>query len=166
MFQNQVYINPAQAVPGDFASTNPMVFKLSGAGKCVADANGVTVGRFAVLNTDGTVTSVPGAAPSSTSRIGFVNRENNAQITTFLAESGYTIQPGQPVSLFATGDFWVKADAITGTPSRGAVVVWDTTTGNINIGGATSATVLDTGYKLVSESATAGATVIISNTGA
>lgn len=166
MFQNQVYITPAQAVPGDFASSNPMIYKLSSTGKMVADASGVTVGHFAVLNADGTVTSVPGAAPSSTTRIGFVHREMNAQITTFLAESGNTIQPGQPVAMFGTGDFFVNADAITGTPSRGAAIVWDTTTGLINVGGATSATVLDTGYKLISEAATVGATVIISNTGA
>lgn len=166
MFQNQVYITPAQAVPGDFASSNPMVYKLSSTGKMVADSSGVTVGHFAVLNADGTVTSVPGAAPSSTTRIGFVHREKNAQITTFLAESGNTIQPGQPVALFGTGDWFVNADAITGTPSRGAAIVWDTTTGLINVGGATSSTVLDTGYKLISESATVGATVQISNTGA
>lgn len=166
MFQNQVYITPAQAVPGDFASSNPMIYKLSSTGKMVADASGVTVGHFAVLNADGTVTSVPGAAPSSTTRIGFVHREMNAQITTFLAESGNTIQPGQPVAMFGTGDFFVNADAVTGTPSRGAAIVWDTTTGLINVGGATSATVLDTGYKLISEAATVGATVIISNTGA
>jgi hypothetical protein len=166
MFQNQVYINPAQAVPGDFASTNPMVFKLSGAGKSVADSSGVKVGQFAVLNTDGTVTTVPGAAPSVLTRIGFVNRVNNAQITTFLAESGYTIQPGQPVSLFGTGDWFVKADAISGSPTRGAVILWDTTTGLISVGGTATATLIDTGYKLVSESASVGQTVIISNTGA
>jgi hypothetical protein len=166
MFQNQVYINPAQAVPGDFASTNPMVFKLSGAGKCVADASGVSVGRFAVLNTDGTVTSIPGVTPAPIQRLGFVNRVNNAQIVTYLAESGYTIQPGQPVSLFGTGDWFVKADAITGSPTRGALIAWDFTTGLINIGATIAGNLIDTGYTLVSESATVGATVIISNTGA
>ena len=166
MFQNQVYINPAQAVPGDFASSNPMIYKLSSTGKMVADSSGVKVGQFCVLNADGTCTSVPGAAPDSTSRIGFVHREWNAQIVTFLAESGYTIQPGQPVAAFGKGDWFVRADAVTGTPARGAVVAWDTTTGLLNIGAAPTATLIDTGYVLVSESAAAGATVIISNTGA
>lgn len=165
MFQNQVFIQPAEAVQGDFASSNPMVYKLSSVSKMVADASGVSVGRFAVLNSTGTVTSIPGAAPSSTTRIGFVHRENNAQITTFLAESGFTIQPGQPVALFGTGDFWVIADAVTSSPTRGASIVWDTVTGLINVGGSTSATVLDTGYKLISETATAGSLVIISNLG-
>ena len=166
MFQNQVYINPAQAIPGDFASSNPMVYKVSSTGKMVADASGVTVGKFAILNADGTVTSVPGSAPSSNTRIGFVHREQNAQITTFLAEAGYTIQVGQPVALFGTGDFFVNADVVSGTPSRGASVLWDTTTGNTQIGGAASGNLVDTGFKMVSESATVGATVIISNTGA
>lgn len=166
MFQNQVFINPAQAVPGDFASTNPMVFKLTSAGKCVADSAGVTVGHFAVLNANGTVTSIPGAAPSTTTRIGFVNRVNNAQITVFLAESSYIIQPGQPVSLFGKGDWYINADAVTGSPTRGAVVLWDTTTGLVNIGGTATATLIDTGYVLVSETAAANQTVIISNTGA
>jgi hypothetical protein len=166
MFQNQVYIQPAQAVPGDFASSNPRVYKLSGTGKMVADSSGVLVGKFAILNADGTVTSVPGAAPSSTTRIGFVHRENNAQIQTFLAEAGYTIQPGQPVALFGTGDWFVNADVVSGTPSRGAAILWDTTTGNTSIGGTPSATLLDTGYKLISESASVNQTVAISNTGA
>lgn len=165
-FQTQVYINPAQAVAGDFASSNPMSYKLAGTGKCVADASGVTVGHFAVLNANGTVTSVPGAAPSSTSRIGFVPREMNAQIVTFLAESGMTIYPGQPVSLFGKGDFWVKADAISGSPTRGTSILWDTTTGLISVGGTATATLIDTGYILVSESAAVGQTVAITNTGA
>jgi hypothetical protein len=166
MFQNQVYINPAQGVPGDFASSNPMVYKLSSTGRMVAGAAGVLVGQFCVLNADGTCTSVPGAAPSSTSRIGFVHRENNAQIVTYLAESGYTIQPGEPVAAFGTGDWYVNADAITGTPTRGAAVLWDTTTGKINIGATATATLIATGYVMISESAVANQLVIISNTGA
>jgi len=165
MFQNQVYINPAQAIPGDFASSNPMVYKLSSTGKMVADSSGVKVGQFCVLNADGTVTSVPGAAPSSTSRIGFVHREENAQITTFLAESGYTIQPGQPVAAFGKGDFFINADAVTGSPSRGAIVCWDTTTGLVNIGATPTSTLIDTGWIMISESATANSTIIISNNG-
>ena len=167
MFQNQVFITPAQALPGDFASSNPMVYKLSSNGIMVADSSGVKVGQFAALNANGTVTTVPGSAPSGgLSRIGFVHREFNAQITTFLAESGYTIQPGQPVALFGTGDFFVNADAVTGSPSRGAVIAWDTTTGLINVGGSTSGTVIDTGWRMVSEAASVNSTIQISNIGA
>lgn len=166
-FQKQVSINPAQAVPGDFASANYGVYKVSSTGKMVADASGVLVGRFCVLNAVGTVTSIPGAAPSSTSRIGFVSRSFGvAQITTYAAESGYTIQPGQAVPAWGRGDWYVLVDAIVGTPSRGAAILWDTTTGLISVGGTVTATLIDTGYVLISEAATVGATVIISNTGA
>jgi len=167
MFQNQVYIQPAQAVPGDFASSNPMIYKLSGTGRAVADSSGVTVGHFAALNATGTVTSIFSSAPDA-SRIGFVHREFNAQITTFLAEAGYTIQAGEPVALFGKGDFWVNTDVITGSPVRGAQVWWDMTTGNTIIGAPSSppATTVNTGYILISESATVGAVVVISNTGA
>ena len=163
MFQNQVYINPAVALPGDFASSNPMVYKLSSTGKMVADSSGVKVGQFCALNADGTVTTVPGSAPSSTTRIGFVHREENAQITTFLAESGYTIQPGQPVAAFGTGDFFINADAITGSPTRGAAICWDTTTGLINVGATPTSTLIATGYYMVSETVSVNATIIMSN---
>lgn len=164
MFQNQVYINPAAALPGDFASSNPMVYKLSSTGRMVADAAGVKVGQFCALNANGTCTTITTTAPTGgLSRIGFVHRENNAQITTYLAESGYTIQPGMPVAAFGQGDWWIKADAITGTPARGAAIVWDVTTGLINVGATPTATLIDTGYKMISETVTAGATIMISN---
>jgi hypothetical protein len=144
-----------------------MAYKLSSSGKMIADANGVTVGKFAVLNggaNTGTVTSVPGAAPTSPTQILFVHREQNAQITTFLAESGVTIQPGQPVAGFSTGDFFVNADVVNGTPQRGAQIWWDTLTGNTIVGAPTSppATTVETGFYLVSDSASVGSTVIMS----
>lgn len=167
MFQNQVYINPAIGVAGDFASSNPMVYKLSSSGRMVADANGVTVGKFAVLNngstTTGTVTSLPAAAVNA-ELVGFVHREMNAQIITYLAESGNTILQGQPVAMFSTGDFLVNADVVTGTPVNGAQIWWDTVTGNTIVGQPASppATTVQTKFYLVSDSATVGATVIIS----
>ena len=169
MFQNQVYVNPAVGLPGDFASSNPMAYKLSSTGRMVADSAGVTVGHFAILNNaaasagSGTVTSLPDAAVVS-EQIGFVHREMNAQIVTYLAESGNTIQPGEPVALFSTGDFLVNADVVTGTPSNGAAVYWDTVTGNTIIGAPASppATTVQTKFYLVSDAATVGATVIIS----
>ena len=167
MFQNQVYINPAQAIAGDFASSNPMIYKLSGTGRMVAATAGVQVGRFASLNADGTVSSILAAAPDA-SRVGFVHRESNAQITTFLAESGYTILGGEPVALFGKGDFWANTDVITGSPVRGAAVYWDVLTGNTIIGTPVSppATTINTGYILISETAAVGVTVEISNLGA
>lgn len=159
-FQTQVYINPAQGQPGDFASSNPMFFQMSSTGKMVADSAGVTVGHFAAINDDGTVTSLPVSAPDP-SRIGFVHREANAQIITFLADHSYNIYPGLPVSLWSKGDFFATADVVV-TASRGASILWNITTGQISVGGTVSSTLLDTGYKCVTATPTTGSTIIIS----
>ncbi|QMV32342.1 hypothetical protein T2_00025 [Ralstonia phage Elie] len=163
MFQQQVYITPARAVAGDFASENPTFYAISPTGLMVADTNGVKVGKFAVLNDDGTVSSTLGSGSPRADQLIFVHRENNAQITTYLAESGYTIQPGQPVAGFIRGDFWVNADAITGTPTKGAQVWFDASNGNTIIGapGTPTAAQSNTGYVLLSTSATVNATVAI-----
>lgn len=165
-FQQQVYINPAVALPGDFASSNPMIYKLSITGKMVADSAGVLVGQFAELNASGTVTSVPGVAPSAASRIGFVHREQNAQISTFLADHGYTILPGQPVSLWGSGDFFATANVVTASPSRGAQIWWDTLTGNTIVGAPVSppSTTVQTPFLLIDETVVVGQTITISST--
>lgn len=122
-FPNQVNVQPAPAVAGDFASTNPRATVDAGPGGLVAGAAGVVVGRFAWLsynaadtdnapaqaNNFGTAsgTSLP-AAPA-----GLVHREQQALITTFLAEFGMTVPAGFPVTLFNAGDFWVKNDGTT-----------------------------------------------------
>ena len=162
-FQTQIHINPAQGVPGDFASVNPMVYQLAGEGAMVADSSGVTIGTFAVLNAAGTVTSLPSAAPTDSSRIMFVKGGFNAQIVTWLAESSMTIQAGQPVEGYVKGDFYAKAGVIGGSGVRGESILWNITDGTLSVGGTASSTLLDTGYKLVTETATAGQTVIISN---
>lgn len=163
-FQTVVPITPAIGVPGAFASVNPRQFVVSGTADqfMIADDDGVAVGRFAILNADGTVTSQPAAAAVEPSRLGFVHRYMGAAlITTWLAENSNLITPGQPVELFATGDFFAVADAITGTPTRGAAVIWNPTTGLINIGATAAAGTVDTGFVLLSETATAGQIVMI-----
>ncbi len=159
-FQTQVYINPAQGQPGDFASSNPMFFQMSSSGKMVADSAGVTVGHFAIINDDGTVTSLPSSG-LDVSRIGFVHREANAQIVTFLADHSYTIYAGLPVALFAKGDFFVTADVVN-TASRGAAILWNITTGQTEVGGTPSLTLLDTGFKCVTATPVLASTIIIS----
>ncbi|TPJ12167.1 hypothetical protein FJW04_23220 [Mesorhizobium sp. B2-7-3] len=49
-FQTQVAYNPAPAVEGDFASSNPRSTILAAAGALVCGALGAIVGRFAWLN--------------------------------------------------------------------------------------------------------------------
>lgn len=171
-FQSNVAVNPAIGVPGDFASVNPRQFVVSGTlnQRMVAQpVTGALAGGFGYLNADGTVTSITTYANASAnpSRIGFIHRYmGSGLIVNWLAESSMFIQPGQPVELFATGDFFAVATAITGTPTRGAAVIWDPVTGNINIGAAVGAATVDTGFILLSETAVAGQTVMIGKNGA
>lgn len=162
-FQTSVYVTPAIGVPGAFASTNPRQFVVSGTADqfMVADEDGVEVGRFAIINADGTVTSKPDIADVTAARLGFVHRYMGAAlITTWLGESSNVINEGQPVELFSSGDFFAIADAITGTPTKGARVMWDPATGLINVGAANVDNV-DTGFILLSETAIAGQIVMI-----
>lgn len=163
-FQNAVAVTPGIGIPGDFASTNPRQFLVSGTldQRMVADAAGVTMGRFAILNANGTVTSKPAFADVSLSRLGFVHRVvGSALITQWLAETSMVIPQGRPVELFAKGDFFAVADAITGSPVRGAKIIWDPATGLINVGATAGASTVDTGYVLLSETAVAGQTITI-----
>lgn len=165
-FQKTVAVTPAIGVPGDFASTNTDRYHLvSGTAdqRMVADAAGVTMGKFAILNADGTVTEKPTFASVEASRVGFVHRvQGGALITPYLGENTMLVPGGRPVELFSKGDFFATADAITGTPARGAKVIWNPVTGVINIGAAVGAATVDTGFVLLSEAPViAGQTVII-----
>jgi hypothetical protein len=167
-FQTAVAVNPAIGVPGDFASTNPRQFVVSGTAnqRMVAAADICLAGSFGLIAADGTVDSTPGYAAASAagaaSRIGFIHRYMGAAlITSWLAEASMQIQPGMAVELFATGDFFARADAITGTPTRGAAVIWNPATGQINIGATVSGSTIDTGFILLSETAVAGQIVMI-----
>lgn len=126
-FQSQVNVQPAPAVAGDFASSNPRALYLAGPGGLVSGANGLTVGCFAwvtspldqdnapqiaqntpvpygglaagTLGLTGTIGSIPVAA-------GFVHREQQGLITTFLKDASQVIPQGFQVSLMTQGDFW------------------------------------------------------------
>jgi len=126
-FQKDVNLTPALAVAGDFASANPRASVLAGENGLVAGTGGVTVGRFAWVDADGiTVLSSDAAAAPS----GFVHREQQALITTYLAESGNVIPEGFAVTLHNEGDFWalltgpnaaVVGDAINAVLANGSV---------------------------------------------
>ena len=103
-FQKTVNITPAPAVEGDFASANPRASACAGPGELVADAAGVTVGRFAWSDTNGLVLNSGSGVPT-----GFVHRDMQALITTWLGEASMLIPQGQPVTLMAQGDFWARS---------------------------------------------------------
>ncbi|AKR48658.1 structural cement protein Gp24 [Acetobacter pasteurianus] len=107
-FQNQVNIQPAPAVPGDFASFNPTATFPAGEGALVAAAGGCTVAAFGWVQADGV--SVANMPPSGSTAApdGFVHRDLTAQITDFTASESMVIPQGFPVTLFTAGDFWVQ----------------------------------------------------------
>lgn len=111
-FPSQVNVAQAPAVPGDFASKNPRYSYDAGPGGLIAGPAGVTVGRFAwataPLDGDGAPATVSNSGVGLPS--GFVHREQQALITTYLAASGNLIQPGFGLTLMIAGDYWVKND--------------------------------------------------------
>jgi hypothetical protein len=117
-FQSTVNITQAPAIAGDFASLNPRHSALSPTGDgnlsgFIAGTGGVGVGRFVWAASDGvTLTNAGEGAP-----LGFVAREMQALITTFLGEASLVVPVGLALgSIFDGGDFWARdtgAQAIT-----------------------------------------------------
>lgn len=115
-FQTSVSTQPAAAVAGDFCDVNPRATVDAGPGGLVAGAAGVTIGRFAWWNYQGidadnaptVVNSFGAGAPT-----GFVGREQQALITTYLADSSMVIPQGFQMTLFSAGGFWAKNDGAT-----------------------------------------------------
>lgn len=105
-FPSQVNVQGAIGVAGDFSTANPRSATYAPAGQFVAGSAGVTVGRFAWqdLAGNGTVSNVglQGGLPA-----GFVGRDQNALITTYLAEASMVIPQGMDVTLYNSGDFFV-----------------------------------------------------------
>ena len=109
-FQSQVNVQPAPAVEGDFASSNPRTTLDVGPGGLVAGASGVTVGRFAwtVPPTDPEGTNILANNFGSGNVAGFVHREQQGLITVYLQDATMQVPQGFQVVLHTHGDFWVK----------------------------------------------------------
>ncbi len=121
-FQQQVNINPAPAVAGDFASANPRASVLASPGGLVAGSNtpvgvtqaGVLDGRFAWTSPCSSVNNMSGETDGAVyvnsngagAPAGFVHREQQALITVFLGQSSNLVPVGLPVTLHNEGDFW------------------------------------------------------------
>lgn len=147
-FQTQVNRQQAPAIAGDFASANPRASMLATEGTLVAGVSGVTVGVFAWADADGVVTN----AKATGGRIGFVHREQQATITTWMSESGNTIQAGRNITLMVGGDYWAKfADGAT----IGQKVFASDTDGSVKsaAAGATVSGYTETGFKVASTAA-------------
>ena len=115
-FQTSVNTVPAPAVAGDFASVNPYYTVDAGPGGLVAGSLGVTVGNFAwAVQTQTDADNAPayvnsfGVGPVT----GFVGRQQQGLITTYLADSSMVIPTGFPLTLYSGGDFFVVNSGAT-----------------------------------------------------
>jgi hypothetical protein len=111
-FQTAVNAQPAPGVEGDFASTNSNQYSvLAGAGGLVAGLAGLIAGRFAWLDySQADVDGAPAVANNYGSGAvgGFVRRDQQGLITQYLESSSMLIPAGFQVTLFDSGDFWVR----------------------------------------------------------
>lgn len=152
-FQTSVSVYQAPGREGGFASVNPRASALAGEGALIAGTGGVTVGRFAWV--DSTNTSVLNSGTGAPS--GFVANELQASITTFGDGQSMVIPASRPMTLFNQGDFWVRA---TNATTKGQKVFASLTDGRVSTAdaGATIAAASVTG-------AIAGTTLTVSAVG-
>lgn len=106
-FPNQVGTITAPAVAGDFAAYHPQGSVLAGPNAFVAGPAGLTVGRFcwADPSDNGQLNNYGYGAPS-----GFVHRDQQVNITTWLGEASMTVSPGTQCAAMVSGSFWAKND--------------------------------------------------------
>lgn len=121
--QTQVNAMLAPAVEGAFADANYRASALAGPGGLIAGASGAVVGRFAWTVMPDDFNGTPSIVNSFGNGLpmGFVHREQQGLITTFLADASMVVPQGFPVNLFLTGSFWVKnAGATPALPGQKA----------------------------------------------
>lgn len=104
-FPNQVNLNQAPAVDGDFASSNPR-FSLLGGGQAYVAGSSLTAGNFAWVDVNAT-NSIANSFGSG-AVAGYIHREQQAFITTYLGEVSSQVLPGVECTIMNGGDFWMK----------------------------------------------------------
>lgn len=99
-FQTVVNTAPGVGVAGDFASANIHFSVDAGPGGLVAGPSGVTVGAFAWLSQPLEADSAPAIANNFGSGPvgGFVHREQQGLITTFLSDASMLVPAGFPIT--------------------------------------------------------------------
>jgi hypothetical protein len=144
-FQTAVSTQPRPAVAGDFCDANPRSSVQAGQGfgpgysGLRAGANGVTIGAFAWWDTSTSVD--PSTGPIFVNNAGagqptgFVHREQQGLITTYLSEAGMVIPAGMPVVLMDTGGYWMT-NAGAGAATIGMKAFASLTTGAVSFAAA------------------------------
>lgn len=130
-FQQNTNVTQAPAQEGDFASRNPRHALLVTEGGHTAGPLGLVMGRFCWADpSTGLILSNAGSGAPA----GFVHREQQALITAYLGQAGYTIPAGFGVAApFDGGDFWVK-NAGTNFVTPGMKAYANNATGAVTFG--------------------------------
>lgn len=101
-FQVAVNLQNPPAIAGDFASANPRRSLPAPPGGFVAGVNGLVIGNFAWVQSDGlTVLNSGSGTPD-----GFIHNDLEALITAYLGQYGMTIPYGFGATILASGDFY------------------------------------------------------------
>ena len=162
-FQQQVNITPALGQPGDFATNNPYSVFPGEQGQYIAGAGGVSVGLFAWLQSDGRsiLNSAAGALLSVPT--GFMHRDLQAQIVTYLTEYGVTIQPGQVAVPYVRGDYFAVstvAAAVVGNKAFANLITGAMQPGVTGVEPGTIAITASTATNVLTVTATAGVLLV------
>lgn len=111
-FQGQVNVQPVRGFAGDFCDANPRATVNAGPGGLVSGVS-LYAGRFAwtsfsQVDGDGApaVANSFGSGPVA----GFVHRDQQGLITGFLEAFSMKMLPGNAITLFEAGGFWVVND--------------------------------------------------------
>lgn len=108
--QTAVNTVPAPAFEGDFCDSNPRYTYDAGPGGLVAGSAGLTVGRFAWATYPPDADNAPSVANNNGVGpvAGFVHREQQGLLTTYLQTSSMLVPAGFPVTIHTGGGFWAK----------------------------------------------------------
>jgi len=136
--QQTVTTQPAPAVAGDFCDSNPRYAADFGPFGAVAGPSGLTAGlfcwaSFSTIDGDGAPAALNnfGAGPV----VGFVPRNQQGLITTYLSTASMTLPAGFEAMVFSGGGFWAKNDG-SGTAQPGMKAYADPATGKVSFAAA------------------------------
>ena len=162
-FPNQVYIQPAIGVAGDFSDGNPRSFVDAGAAGLIAGTSGVTIGRAAWLSYS---TADANGAPAAVNNFGagvpagLIHRQQQGLITPYLAEASLVVPAGFPVAVANGGGFFVKNEGSTqALPGQYAYAAY--ANGAFNFAAASSAsTATSTSFTISAQTFSVTASVV------
>ena len=103
-FQVAVNLQNPPAIQGDFASSNPRRSMPAPPGGYVAGVNGLVIGNFCWVQSDGLTLLNSGSGTPD----GFVHNELQALITAYLGQYGMTIPYGLMATAMSSGDYYAN----------------------------------------------------------